>query len=389
MKTGKAMGLDGISAEALKAGGETVVECMKIIIDNILKTGDWPHDWTISEIVTMPKVVDTQECNKHRTLILISHGSKILLDIIRQSIAHYVNPEIAEHQFGFISGKGTTDAMLVLRNLTEKSDRKSKDQELWLMFIDYAKAFDTVTHRALWGTVIDFGVPKHLVWPIRQLYLKSLGVVRIPDGNTESFPFEKGVRKGCLLSPMLFNAVGEKIMRLVAAESSEDVDCNIGGENTWYIRYADDTTMLAKDKDKLEHLAVSVEEHSKNFGLMINRAKTNVMTVHGESVVKIAETDLEVVDKFKYLGLVITPTEPSACEIRTRLGHAKSATSKLDIVWRSSNLSLSLEKRLGKALVWSVGLYGCESWTLRQRDEDMSAAIGMLGLAENSAYQLA
>ena len=149
MKTGKAMGLGGISAEVLKAGGETVVECMKIIIDNIWKTGDWPHDWTLSEIVTMPKVVGTQECNKHRTLSLISHGSKILLDIIRQNVAHYVNPEIAEHQFGFISGKGTTDAMLVLRNLTEKSDRKSKDQELWLMFIDYAKAFDTVTHRAL------------------------------------------------------------------------------------------------------------------------------------------------------------------------------------------------------------------------------------------------
>ena len=38
---------------------------------------------------------------------------------------------------------------------------------------------------------------------------------------------------------------------------------------------------------------------------------------------------------------------------------------------------MSLKKRLWKALVWSVGLYGCESWTLRQRDEDMSAAIEM------------
>ena len=78
------------------------------------------------------------------------------------------------------------------------------------------------------------------------------------------------------------------------------------------------TILLAKDKDELEDLAVSVEERSKNFGLMINRAKTNVMTVHGEGVVKIGETELEVVDKFKYLGSVITPTEPPACEIRTR-----------------------------------------------------------------------
>ena len=134
------------------------------------------------------------------------------------------------------------------------------------------------------------------------------------------------------------------------------------------------TILLAKDKDELEDLAVSVEERSKNFGLMINRAKTNVMTVHGEGVVKIGETELEVVDKFKYLGSVITPTEPSAREIRTRLAHAKSVTSKLDNVWRSSKLS---KKRLGKALVWSVALYGCESWTLRQRDEDMITAFEM------------
>ena len=137
-------------------------------------------------------------------------------------------------------GKGTTDAMLLLRILIEQSARKCQDQELWLMFIAYAKAFDTVTHRALWDTLIGFGVPKHLDWLIRQLYQKAIGVVSVYGDVTESFTFERGVRQGCLLSPMLFNALGETIMRSVASDSSETVGCEI----------ADDTTLLANKAKK-------------------------------------------------------------------------------------------------------------------------------------------
>ena len=96
--------------------------------------------------------------------------------------------------------------MLVLRNL-EKSVRKCQVRELGLMFIDYAKTFDTVTHSALWATPIGFGVPKHLVWLIRQLYLKAVCVMRVYEDVTESFSFERGVRQGCSLSPTLFNAI--------------------------------------------------------------------------------------------------------------------------------------------------------------------------------------
>ena len=68
---------------------------------------------------------------------------------------------------------------------------------------------------------------------------------------------------------------------------------------------------------------LSVEKQSERMGLKINRDKTNVLTVHGTGVVKIGETELKSIEKFKYLGSHITPEEPSSCEIRIRLGHAK------------------------------------------------------------------
>ena len=143
LKNDKAAGLDGIPGEMIKAGGETVVQAMKTIIDQIWKTGEWPTDWTQSEIITLPKVPGTQDCAKHRTISLLSHASKVLLEVIRSRIAHFIMPQIAEEQFGFVSGKGTTDAILTLRNIIEKTIKR-QDQELWMMFVDYSKAFDTV-----------------------------------------------------------------------------------------------------------------------------------------------------------------------------------------------------------------------------------------------------
>jgi len=100
LRKGKSVGLDEIPAEALKAGGKTVIKAMKKIIDDIWRTGKWPAEWVISELVLLPKVSGTQDCTKYRTVSLISHASKILLEILQQRLQYYRAPEIAEERFG-------------------------------------------------------------------------------------------------------------------------------------------------------------------------------------------------------------------------------------------------------------------------------------------------
>ena len=135
---------------------------MKNIIDSIWRTGEWPEEWTTSELVPIPKVPGTQKCTQFRTTSLISHASKILLEIIRQRIQYFLTPEIAEEQFGFMHGKGTTDAILTVRNIIQKTVKKQENEELWLLFVDYSKAFDSIYHDKLWTTLDEFGVPLHL-----------------------------------------------------------------------------------------------------------------------------------------------------------------------------------------------------------------------------------
>jgi len=68
--------------------------------------------------------------------------ANITLEIIRTRIQYYLEPHIADKQFGFVSGKGTMEAIITLRNVIEKSIKR-QNARLWLMFIDCAKAFDT------------------------------------------------------------------------------------------------------------------------------------------------------------------------------------------------------------------------------------------------------
>ena len=168
-----------------------------------------------------------------------------------------------------------------------------------------------------------------------------------------------------LLSPMLFSAVGEKITRLVNTEIG-DAGYNIGGRSIWNLRYADDTMLLAKSKQELKHHATCIEVHRTSYGLKNNTKNTNVMTVNGAGNVCMSGTEIKKVDKFKYLGSILSTDDPSSCEIRARVAVMKSTMSSLTAVWTSTTIRRDLKKRLVKSLIWSVALCGCESWTMRE-----------------------
>ena len=65
-----------------------------------------------------------------------------------------------------------------MQNIRAEKNIKRQNARLWLMFIDYAKAFDTVHHDALWTTLKEFGIPPHLIWLLKRLYDETNGVIR-------------------------------------------------------------------------------------------------------------------------------------------------------------------------------------------------------------------
>ena len=67
-----------------------------------------------------------------------------------------------------------------------------QDGLIWIMFIDYVKAFDTVAHNKLSKALVEFGVPQHLVWVVEQLCSRVTGVIRVNGAHTDC---DSGLKK--------------------------------------------------------------------------------------------------------------------------------------------------------------------------------------------------
>jgi hypothetical protein len=196
-----------------------------------------------------------------------------MLTIIQGRLATYIEREIPEYQAGFRKGRGTRDQVANIRWILERAMEYGKT--IFMCFIDYSKAFDCIDHGRLRNTLRSMGVPKHLIALIKSLYTKQEAAVKTEYGNTEWFEVGTGVRQGCILSPYLFNMYSEYILRRVGFEGN--IGIKTGGRTINNLRYADDTTVLTKDKEDMTKLLKKLKEENKKAGLMLNLKKTRIM----------------------------------------------------------------------------------------------------------------
>ena len=154
------------------------------------------NDW-------LKKKTQATKCSDHRTISLITHTAKIIAKILRRRIERKIEAVLGEGHYGFRRGKGTRDAIGVLRIIAERT--LEIDEELCVCFIDWQKAFDRVN----WTKLIQILKRSGIDWRerrlIRKLYMDQRVKVRLDRGETRSVQIGRRVRQGCCLSPVLLN----------------------------------------------------------------------------------------------------------------------------------------------------------------------------------------
>ena len=158
---------------------------------------------------------------------------------------------------------------------TGSSKAREFQKNIYFCFIDYAKAFDCVDHNKLWKILKEMGIPYYLTCLLRNLYAGQETTVRTGHGTTDWFQIGKGVHKGCILSPYLFNLYAEYIMRNAGVEEAQ-AGVKIAGRNINNLRYADDTTLMA-EREELKSFLMKVKKACEKVGLKFNIQKTKIM----------------------------------------------------------------------------------------------------------------
>ncbi|XP_075151162.1 uncharacterized protein LOC142225273 [Haematobia irritans] len=369
LKDKKACGPDEIPSEILKLIDSENMDLLTKLFNNIYDTGQYPQEWLKSTFITIPKKNHAKFCHEFRLISLMSHALKIFLRIIHSRIYPKCENVMGTSQFGFREGMGTREALFSIQTLIQKCRNAQKD--VFLCFIDYEKAFDNVLHDRLIDILNAINIEQKEIQCIKSLYWHQTAQVEINGYMTESIPISKGVRQGCILSPLLFNIYSEQIFRESVNSIRNGIVVSRSVLNN--IRYADDTTLMTHSISQLQSLVDTLATCSKKYGLKINIQKTKFMIIskkqeYKNAVLKIQNSNVERVKSFKYLGATITDQWDSSKEIRCRIELARDAFLKYKKVFVSHDINLETKIRFVKAYVWSVLLYAMEVWTIKSTD---------------------
>ena len=421
MKNGKAAGCSGLSAELLKAADDDVIGQVTDLLNAVVRERRIPDDWKRSVVVNVFKGKgDAQERGNYRGIKLLDQVMKLMERVVAGMIRKRV--DIDETQFGFTPGRGTADAVFILRQLIEKYAARNK--ELVLVFVDLEKAFDRVPRDVLWWALRSLRVDEWLVGVVLAMYEGAVAQVRVGGELSGEFPVTVGVYQGSALSPLLFLVVLEAISREYRRGLPKEM------------LYADDLVLIAENMEEAEDLYRGWRDGLKVKGLRVNVDKTKVMicrpgagrriemgnwpcAVCGRGVgvnsirctqcedwvharcsgvggplagreadyvcppclgvrvvddlpefVELAGERLECVREFRYLGDVISADGRVVASSVARVRSGWKCFGMLRALLTKRALSLRVKGRLYVACVRSAMLYGTETWPVLQDDVD-------------------
>ena len=288
-----------------------------------------------------------------------------MLKILQARCQQYMNCELPDVQAGFRKGRGTRDQIANIHWIIEKAREFQKN--IYICFIDDAKAFDCMDHNKLWKILKEMGIPDHLTCLLRNLYADQEATVRAGHGTTDCFQIGKGVHQGCILSPSQFDLYAEYIMRNAGLEEAQN-GIKIAWRNINNLRYADDTTLMAESEEELKSLLRKVKDESKKVGLQLNIQKTKIMASGPITSWQTDGETVETVSDFIFLGSKLTADGDCSHEIKRHLFLGRKVMTNLDSILKSRDIILSTKVHLVKAIVFPVVMYGCEGWTVKKAE---------------------
>ena len=154
-----------------------------------------PDDWALSVVVPIFKGKgDAMSCMAYRGVKLLEHAMKIVEKVLERRLRRIV--KVDEMQFGFIPGKGTIDAVFILRRLQE--EQLDKGKKLYMCFVDLEKAFDRIPRKVLEWAMRKKVIPEVMVRAVVSFY-GAKKRVRVGLELFEEFEVKVGVQQGSLL----------------------------------------------------------------------------------------------------------------------------------------------------------------------------------------------
>ena len=286
---------------------------------NSILTNTWiSKEWLTSLITAIHKKGSKDDPNNYRGISLMSCLFKLFLTILNNRITDFALERniLSPNQLGFVQMNRTSDPHIILNNIIRKYCHNKK-KNIFGCFVDFSKAFDSVPRDILLAKLKDRGIDGKVYEIIRKIYTEDIAVVKFGNKASEPFKTNKGVRQGCVLSPLLFNIFLSDIQGVfdICGDNPTLSDVEISS-----LIWADDILILSETPEGLQAKLDNLGVYCSKNKLKVNTDKTKIMTfTKSGKLLKhnfyFGKKQLSNVRKYKYLGFIVTPSG----EIKTGL----------------------------------------------------------------------
>eukprot|EP00732_Lithocolla_globosa_P001849 Lithocolla_globosa_v1_NODE_1037_length_2922_cov_4.479791.p2 type:complete len:288 gc:universal NODE_1037_length_2922_cov_4.479791:1924-1061(-) len=269
------MGWDNIHNKILK--NDSSISFLHSLFNFCFKNSVVPSIWLKGIIHPIPKdrKADNTDPMNYRGISLLSCVMKHYCKVLNSRLHSWVEKHdlLDDEQNGFRSLRGCIDHCFSL--ISTIKNRMANGLPTYCCFIDFKKAFDSVNHDNLWFKLLSMNIGGYMFKAIKSLYLNAESAVRLNGILTDWFPIEKGVKQGCLLSPILFDIfLNDLITDLNALDLGVKINLS---RKLCCLFYADDIVLIAESPEDLQRLLDTCNIWCQKWRMFINKKKTNVI----------------------------------------------------------------------------------------------------------------
>lgn len=367
LKLGKAAGIDGITAEFVKAAPDRLTHVLCLLYNNLYDNGSFPENWSTSIISPILKKGNINDPSNYRGISLLPILSKIFTDILNRRFERWCNAHsvLGEEQGGFRSGYSTIDNIFSLSTLINKYLQKPHGR-FYALFVDFEKAFDRINRQALFNKLCSSNVSSKFLIMIKSIYQDVKARVKSPCGITDSFDCPYGVRQGCTLSPLLFSLFINDLNDYVS-EGCHGITLNL--RRLFTLLYADDLVLFAETRIELQRMINRLKSYCDCWNLKINLQKTKVVVFRNGGYLRsyekwfYGEDAIEVATYYKYLGIVFSSRFSwYMCQKTLAEQATKAIFSLKSSLCKYGQLPVSLLFKIFDTKIQPILCYGSEVW---------------------------
>ena len=344
----------------------------------------YPLLWCYNKLIVLYKSGERLNCGNYRGISIMNTLAKLYDILLLNRLAMWAN--IDKCQASSQKGRGCIEQIMTLRMLCDYA--KFKKVKLYVMFIDFSKAYDRVPRDKLVNVLKLLGCGRNMVNAIKAMYSCTKNVL-----NSAVVSATIGVRQGSPSSCLLFTIYVDQMVRKLKREIGED-----GFLSTLHaLLLMDDTVLVATSREMCTKKLKVVLDYCDEYGMAINSKKTKFFVIGGEGAdlrpFHVNDREIAFSDSYVYLGAWFTADARIGSVMRQHEASGEATVNKFALFCAANtDMPYAYKRKVFEAAVMSSLLYSCETWFTKDPKilikQYNKAVRCLLGVRHNTSIEM-